>query len=89
MEAKAVAAMLRQSAPIVERRLQKLVCADDIGLNEGAWPVDRAVDMAFGGEMHDDVRREIRQRRPYLGRVANIASAERIARIMGNRRQRG
>ena len=33
------------------RRLQQREGADDIGVNEGCGPVDRAVDMDFGRKM--------------------------------------
>ena len=38
-----------------ERGVEQTEGADDIGLDEGVRAVDRAVDMAFGGEVHDDV----------------------------------
>ena len=35
--------------------MQKIERADDVGLDEFAGAVDRAVDVAFGGEVHDRI----------------------------------
>jgi hypothetical protein len=40
---------------MVERRVEQPEGTDDIGVDEGLGIVDRAVDMAFGREVHDDV----------------------------------
>src|ERR1700746_1690684 len=51
VEAERGAALFRQSVPVVERRLEQRVGPLDIGLDEFAGPVDRAVDMRFRGEV--------------------------------------
>ena len=43
------------ASPIAQRLLQQREGADDVGLDEFAGAVDRAVDMAFGGEVHHGV----------------------------------
>ncbi len=47
---------LRQIPPISERRLEKVKSPDNIGLDKLTGAVDGAVDVAFGGEVHDRVR---------------------------------
>ncbi len=88
MEAERVLPRRRQGAPEAERRLQQRVGADDIGLNEFARPVDRAVDVAFGGQMHDDVGPEGGEDLLHARGVDDVGAGERIARIGGDRRQR-
>jgi len=47
-EAELVALFGRERAPMAQRLLQDREGADDVGLDEFAGAVDRAVDMAFG-----------------------------------------
>ena len=51
------------------RRLEQLEGADDVGLDEGAGVVDRAVDVALGGEVE----------RPPSGRCSAKSAAHRGA----------
>ena len=44
-----------------ERGLEQDISADDIGVDEFGGPVDRAVDVAFGREMHDRIGIEASQ----------------------------
>ena len=39
--------------PDLSRRLEQLVGADDVGLDEGVGPVDRAVDVRLRGEVDE------------------------------------
>ncbi len=55
--------------------------ADDVGLDEGAGAVDRTVDMALGGEMHDPVRLELRKEPANGGGVTDVGLGETIAGI--------
>ena len=55
MEAEVRLLLPLQSAPVFQRGIEQAERADDIGLDEGARPVDRAVDMAFGRQVHDPV----------------------------------
>jgi 20S proteasome alpha/beta subunit len=48
-----------QAAEMAQRLLQQRIGADDIGLDEVARRVDRAVDMAFGRQVDNDVRVEV------------------------------
>ena len=67
-------------APIGERRLEQRERADDVGVQEGGRPVDRAIDMAFGGQMDQPVRRKIAKRRGHSGAIGDIGVQEAIVR---------
>ena len=57
----------RRAAPVGARRLEQRVGAGDVGVDEGGRAVDRAVDVALGGEVHHRVglvRGEDRGRAP-------------------------
>ena len=47
----------RQAGPVLARRVQQGERANHVGLHEIRRPVDRAIDMALGGQMHHRVRR--------------------------------
>src|SRR5437588_11792834 len=49
MEAEALLLCGGQGAPEPKRRLQQRKRPDHIGLDAFAWPIDRTVDVAFGG----------------------------------------
>ena len=66
------------------RRLEQHEGADDIGLDERLGAVDRAVDMALGGEVHHDVGAVSRERRPHGAGIADVDLREGIARIVGD-----
>ena len=51
-----------QLVPIAASGLQQAESADDVGFNERACACDRAIDMAFCGEMEDGVWLEFSQR---------------------------
>ena len=75
--------IFRKRSPILETRLEKMIGAHDIGLDEFARAVDGAVDVALGGEVHDGVGlilvKNLLQRR----RVAEIDLFEMIFRMVG------
>ena len=71
-----------QPAPIVECCLQQGEGADDIGLDESRWPVDRAIDMAFRGEVHDRVRRKTLDYGVHLCGVDNVSTHKRVAGVL-------
>ncbi len=80
---------LREALPVCPRGLEKREGADDVGLHERARPVDRAVDVALGGEVKH-ARRAVRGEEPRdLVGVADVHLFERVARIACDRRQRG
>ena len=68
---------------MAQRLLQQREGADDVGVDEFAGPVDRAVDVAFGREVHDGVGRVLIEQRPQRRAVADVDLAERIAWIAG------
>ena len=52
-ETEALVVPRRQTLPPVQRALQQVQGADDIGLHESRRAVDRTVHMAFGREVDD------------------------------------
>ena len=59
LEAEGLAAVVGEVAPVVEGALEEVGGAEDVGADKAEGVVDRAVDMAFGGEVHDGVRLEV------------------------------
>ena len=53
-------------------RLQDMERPGDIGFDKGPRPVDRAVHMAFGGQMHDDIGIEFGECLFHRVAVANV-----------------
>jgi len=43
-------------APVAASSLEKLIGANEIGLDEVIWTIDRPVDMGFGCQVHDGCR---------------------------------
>lgn len=41
--------------PHTTSSLQKIVRADNIGIDEGGWPGNRAINVGLGREMHDRI----------------------------------
>ena len=70
--------------PIASRGLEHVVGAGDIGFDEIAGAVDRAVDMAFGGEMHHPVGLMLPEHAIKGGAVADVGLLEGIKRIAGD-----
>src|SRR6185312_15836372 len=71
-----------------ERGLEQRIGADNIGRDEISWRIDRAVDMAFGGKMHDGIGVETGEQAVDRRAVADIGEAESIARMGFNRFER-
>jgi hypothetical protein len=69
-------------------RLQQIGGADEIGLDESGRPVDRPVDMRFGRQMHDDIRRKARNDFPKSGKIADVRLGKPVAVVLGNDTQR-
>ena len=77
-----------QRAPVCQRGIEHDVGADDVGLDEGAWAVDRAVDMALGGKMDDRVRCERRKGRRHCPPIADVGLKQAVALVRGHLFQR-
>src|SRR5262245_37609820 len=88
MEAERTSLARGELAPIVERGLEQYVGADDVGRDEGARPVDRAVDMALSREMHDDVGPEELKCVGHRAGVADVGLEEAVARTSRDGLQR-
>ena len=76
-----------EAAPVVERRLEQRRGADDIGLDEGRRRVDRAVDMALGGEVIDRTRPVLLERRGHRRAIADIGAQEDMGLVAGHWRE--
>ena len=66
------------------RRLQQREGADDVGLDELARSVDRAVDMALGGQMHDGVDALVLHHLLHRIAVADVELVEAVVRAAGD-----
>jgi hypothetical protein len=70
-------------------RLEQGVGPHNIGLDEFAGTVDRAVDMAFGGEIHHDVGPVFAKDIEHGAAIADVLAHEGIAGLPADRRKRG
>ena len=78
-----------QAPPVAAGRFQQGVGADDVGFDEGRWPVDGAIDMAFGGQVHDGIGLVLGKDAVEFCAVANIDLLKRVARAGAALGQRG
>jgi len=70
-----------QRRPVAAHGLEQLVGALHIGLDEGARAVQRAIDVAFGGEVEHGARPALGQQALHQGSVADAAVHELVPRI--------
>jgi len=77
-----------QAAPVFTGRFQQRVSADDIGLDKIGRAVDGAVYMAFGGQVHNDVRLCVRQYAVHLFGIGDVRLHKLVARVVGHAGQR-
>ncbi len=82
VEAEGLAALGRQALPVGAGGLEQLVGADDVGLDELRRAVDGAVDVGFGGQMHDGVRLEVQQRLADPLTIGDVGLEELITRVV-------
>src|SRR3954449_10339747 len=75
-KAERVALRRRQGAPIGTRLLEQAPGADDVGFDEIPGPDDRAVDVAFGGEVHDGARPVALERLLDEGPISDVPANE-------------
>ena len=69
-------------------RLQQVMGADDVGVDEFRGAADAAVDMAFGGQVHDRVGLNVTHRVMNGRFVAKVGVDELVVRVMFDVRQR-
>src|SRR5690606_27825251 len=86
-EAERVPAVLRESAPVVAGSFQQCQRANHVGLDEGGRAVDRAVDVALGGEVQDRVRLVFGQQPPNQITVTDVPLDEDVIRAVPYRCQ--
>lgn len=68
-----------QLFPVAPRRLEEAESADDVGLDEGLGTVDGAINVTFGGEVHDGLRMVIFKETGHEFAVGDIAFDEGVA----------
>ena len=73
--------------PKAARRLKKVVCTRDIGLNKGTRTIDGSVHMALGSQMHNRLGRKILQNLIQSILIANIGLDKLIIWTVTNGRQ--
>src|SRR6266704_4959501 len=71
----------RELSPPGPGFLEQSEGTDDVGLNKFRRPVDRAIDVAFGGEVNDRARGVFLEEPPHQSPVADIAVEEYVRRI--------
>ncbi|MNP12715.1 hypothetical protein D3C76_1049640 [compost metagenome] len=76
-----------QSQPIGAGAFQQAVGADDVGLDEFSRAIDGAIDMGFGGQVHDRMGLEARQCGTDRLAFGDIGLEELVARVAGCRCQ--
>jgi hypothetical protein len=62
---------------------------DDVGLDEGAGPVDGAVHVALGGQMHDHVGPEALEDLAHAGCISDVGLLEGVAGSFRDGGERG
>src|SRR6202023_2892042 len=67
--------------PALARCLEQLEGADDVGVDEVAGVVDRAVDVALGGKVEHRRRALLGEEAAHLGTVGDVAGGEPEARL--------
>jgi hypothetical protein len=87
MEAETLGFAGRERAPITKRLLQQDESANDVGRDELRRAVDRTIDVAFRGQVQNDVWLEIGQRGSHLCRVSDIGTNKSEPRMILDRRQ--
>ncbi len=85
-EAEGAAPRRLEPAPVAQGFLQQRERADHVGVNELAGPVDRAIDMALGGEIHHPMRLVAIEQGAQCRPIADIDLGECVARIAGGLR---
>ena len=82
MEAKAGLGFLLEHRPVGARGFEQSVGAVDVGRDEVAGAVDRAVDMRFGGQMDYAAGVIIDEQAVQRSAVADIGAAEDMVRMV-------
>jgi len=88
MQNEAFFAFICHAIPVMTRRFQQLIGADNIGFDEGDRSIDRAVNMTFCRQMHNAIRLIVCHDAIQLSAMANIHLFEGETCILLHRRQR-
>lgn len=71
-----------QSPVVAECGLEKVIGAEDVGVNEVFRTVDGSVHVALGGEVHDGIRRVFFKEAVDDGGIANIGLDKGVVRVI-------
>src|ERR1700704_5672154 len=82
-KAKPAASFGRQAVVVFPRRLEQIVCSDDVRVNERRRTGDRTIDVTFGGEMNCCIRLILRESTVHPRTVADVHLLERVGRLSG------
>ncbi len=63
-------------------RLEQVVGADDVGLDEVSGAVDRAVDVGFGGEVHHPIGAKVIKGGGHRGGIADVGLEEAVVGVV-------
>jgi len=78
-----MASWLWKDVPVATCRIQEAQGADDIGLNEWLWRVDRAVHVGFRRKVYDGIDVMLLEQTGYQGLITDIAFLENVAGVGG------
>ena len=84
VKAEAILGSAVERCPMPPSRLEQLEGAVDVRLDERARAIDRAVHVALGGEMHDDVGLVILEDAAERAGIADVGVFEAVARVVGD-----
>ncbi|CAM4515923.1 hypothetical protein KLAE6086_24945 [Klebsiella aerogenes] len=88
MEAESLLLLIRKRHIMLAGGFEQCESTDQVGLDKRGRAINRAVDVAFGRQVHHDIRLEGIELRRNSSRVSNIGLGERVAFVAGYRRQR-
>jgi len=81
VEAESVPARGGQAGPVIAGGFEQDESAGNVGVDEVARPVDRAVHMGLGGEMHDEVGLVGGEELAHRRGIGDIGADQHMARI--------
>ena len=87
-KAEAVALFPRQAFKVRACRLEQRIGSNNVGLDEGVGPGDRAIDMALRSQVHHGIRLVLAKHRVDRHTVGNVGLDERVARVLRDLGQR-
>ena len=83
VETESFAFFRRHPLPVGTCGFKQVECADDVGLDEFAGGIDRAVDMTFRRQMHDGIGPVLGKHAVKFGTIANVHLLKGVTRVVG------